>query len=68
MPLCMRTLVPYVLKVTSVAFGSFFTYQVKEVTEVLLNLLKDYLLQSFVLVGAPNFGPAAAAPAPTALE
>ena len=39
--------------------------------EVLLNSLKDYLLQPFILVGAPNFGPAAAAPAgpaPTALS
>ena len=60
----------YALKVISVVFGSFFTYQVKEATEVLLNLLKNYLLQPFFLVGAPNFGPAAAAPAgptPTAL-
>ena len=60
----------YVLKVISVAFGSFFTYQVKEAMEVLLNLLTDYLLQPFFLVGAPNFGPAAAVPAgpaPTAL-
>ena len=54
-----------------ITFGSFFTYQVKEATDVLLNLLKDYLLQPFFLVGAPNFGPAAAAPAgpaPTALQ
>ena len=29
----------------SVAFGSFFTYQVKEATESLLLLLGDYLLQ-----------------------
>ena len=59
-----------VLKVISVAFGRFFTYQVKEATEVLLNLLKDYLLQPFYLVDALNFGPAATAPAgpaPTAL-
>ena len=59
-----------VLKVISVAFGGFFTYQVKEAAEYLLNLLKDYLLQPFFLVDAPNFGPAAAAPAgpaPTAL-
>ena len=45
----------------------FFTYQVKEATEILLNLLKDYLLQPFFLVGASNFGPAAAAPAGPAL-
>ena len=60
----------YVLKVISVAFGGFFTYQVKEAAEFLLNLLKDYLLQPFFWVGVPNFGPAAAAPAgpaPTAL-
>ena len=49
--------------VISVAFGGFFTYQVMEAAEFLLNLLKDYLLQPFFLVGAPNFGPAAAAPA-----
>ena len=58
------------VRVISVVFGSFFTYQVREATEILLNLLKDYLLQPFFLVGAPNFGPAAAAPAgptPTAL-
>ena len=60
-----------VLKVISVAFSSVFAYQVKEATEFLLNLLEDYLLQPFFLVGAPNFGPAAAAPAgpaPTALQ
>ena len=57
--------------VISVAFGSFFIYQVKEATEVLLNLLKDYLLQPFFLVDAPNFGPPAATPAgpaPTSLH
>ena len=68
MPLRVHTLVSIVI---SVAFGGFFTYQVKEAAEFLLNLLKDYLLQPFFLVGAPNFGPAAAAPAgpaPTALQ
>ena len=52
----------YVLKVISVAFGGFSTYQVQEAVDVLQNLPKDYLLQQFFGVSAP------AGPAPTALH
>ena len=44
-------------------FDSFFTYQVKEVMESLLNSLEDYVLAPFFGVGVPNLCPAAAPPA-----
>ena len=60
----------YVLKVISVAFGSFFHLPSQGSNGSFAKFVERLSAAAIFLVGAPNFGPAAAAPAapaPTAL-